>query len=100
MDMMENLIDLGIEVEDDLVAQHIKSLEQADFQRNQLIKVSSPPRSSCGWSSRLIHRGRNYVMKFATSNPPWLRRPSSITMRSTVAEIWSPKPKMPPRHSS
>ncbi len=80
MDMMENLIDLGIEEEDDLVAQHIKSLEQADFQRNQLIRVSSP-KSPCRWTSPLIHHGRNYVMKFATSNPPWLRRAGSITMR-------------------
>lgn len=63
---MENLIDLGIEdEEDEFVIQHIKIFEQADAQRNQLVKVSFPELEST-YRSELIGQRRNSVMKSKT----------------------------------
>lgn len=64
--IMENLIDLDIEDEEDkFVTQNIKIFEQADAQRNQLIKVRCTHIVFTS-SLELIDHCRNYVVKSKT----------------------------------
>lgn len=63
---MDNLIDLELQDEDEPAIQHLKMFEQADAQRNQLVKVRLIRSIDANGSPKLISHCRNYVMKSKT----------------------------------